>query len=278
MLKIQKFASDRSVVFVLSGRIETEKVRQLDTLGMKRTLVVLAAVLFTSCAQVATVRNIEPRAPTTANISDRSFPTEREARQDPEAALSQNLEIAATAWADLTRNPSNDRAVQVYNCSVGRIASLLQSTGKLPRAGAVTVGTGASAYKLTFTSDVKDFADPQTSHFIPADELAISGKYYTRRIRREEEGMEEVHRILLLNLTRAIAKGPVSGAYESEGLRSRQTARSSVFANFSRFCDIPRNWTAIAGPLAHALSVFQSGPTSRLRQQSSNNRNFGVEF
>jgi hypothetical protein len=49
----------------------------------------------------------------------------------------------------------------------------------------VTLGTGASAYKLTFTSDVKDFADPQTSHFIPADELAISGKYYTRRIRRE---------------------------------------------------------------------------------------------
>jgi hypothetical protein len=34
----------------------------------------------------------------------------------------------------------------------------------------VTVGTGAIAYKLTFTSDVKDFADPQTSHFIPADD------------------------------------------------------------------------------------------------------------
>ena len=155
---------------------------------MKGVLVALAAVLLTSCAQVATVRNIEPRAPSTASISAHSFPTEREARQDPEAALSQNLEMSATAWADLARDPSNDRALRVYNYSVGRIVSLLQSTGKLPRAGAMTIGTGASAYKLTFRSDAKDFADPQTSHFIPADELAISGKVYTQRIRREGIG------------------------------------------------------------------------------------------
>ena len=32
MLKIQRFASDDSVVFVLSGRIETEHVTQLDSL------------------------------------------------------------------------------------------------------------------------------------------------------------------------------------------------------------------------------------------------------
>jgi pimeloyl-ACP methyl ester carboxylesterase len=156
---------------------------------MKRVIsVTLAAVLFTSCAQLATVRNIEPRAPSTASVSARSFPTEREARLDPEAALSRSLEIAATAWADLARDPSNDRAVQVYNYSVGRIVSLLQSTGKLPRSGAVTIATGVRPYTLTFASDVKDFADPQTCHFIPADELAISGKDYTQRIRREGIG------------------------------------------------------------------------------------------
>jgi hypothetical protein len=148
----------------------------------------LAAVLFAGCSQLATVRNVEPRAPSTASFSARSFPTEREARQDPEAALSEDVGIAATAWADLARDPPDDRAVEVYNYSVGRIASLLQSTGKLPRSGAVTIGTGASAYELTFTSDVKDFADPQSSHFIPADELAISGKYYIGRIRREGIG------------------------------------------------------------------------------------------
>ncbi len=122
--------------------------------------VALAAVLFTSCAQLATVRNVEPRAPSTASVSARSFPTEREARQDAEAALSQNLEIAASAWANLSRGPSNDRTVQVYNYSVGRVVSLLQSTGKLSRAGSVTIGTGVRAYELRFTSDTKSFADP----------------------------------------------------------------------------------------------------------------------
>jgi hypothetical protein len=44
------------------------------------------------------------------------------------------------------------------------------------------------AYKLTFTSDVEAFADPEACHFIPADELAFSGKDYTQRIRREGIG------------------------------------------------------------------------------------------
>jgi pimeloyl-ACP methyl ester carboxylesterase len=178
----------------------TENVIRWESLSIKGTLVAIAIVLFTSCAQVATVRNVEPRAPTAlskrqarrtgsvGNISAPSFPTKRDARQDPETALSQTLEIAAKAWADLTRDPSNDRAVQVYNYAVGRITSLLQSTGKLPRAGAVSIGGGASAYHLTFSSEVRDFADPRTAHFIPADELAISGKYYTQRIRRDGIG------------------------------------------------------------------------------------------
>jgi pimeloyl-ACP methyl ester carboxylesterase len=156
--------------------------------NMKRVILVAIVAGFTSCAQVATVTNVEPHAPSTASISAHRFPTERETKQDPEAALSQNLEIAAAAWADLARNPSNDRAVQAYNYSVGRIVSMVQSTGKLAHAGPVVVGTGPGTYKLTFMSDVKDFADPQSSHFIPADELAISGRYYTQRIRRDGIG------------------------------------------------------------------------------------------
>jgi pimeloyl-ACP methyl ester carboxylesterase len=156
---------------------------------MKRVIAVtLAAVLLTSCAQLATIRNVEPRAPSIASVSARSFPTERASRQDPEAALAHDLETAATAWADLERDKSNGRALQVYNYSVGRIVSLLQSTGKLSDAGSVTISTGARGYKLAFRSEVKDFADTQSCHFIPADELAISGKDYTQRIQREGIG------------------------------------------------------------------------------------------
>jgi pimeloyl-ACP methyl ester carboxylesterase len=189
-----------SVLSISSCRTETKNVIQWESLSIKGALVAIAIVLFTSCAQVATVRNVEPGAPTAlskhqarrtgsvGNISAPNFPTNRDARQDPETALSQTVEIAAKAWADLTRDPSNDRAVQVYDYAVGRITSLLQSTGKLPRAGAASIGAGASTYHLTFSSEVRDFADPQTAHFIPADELAISGKYYTQRIRRDGIG------------------------------------------------------------------------------------------
>ena len=148
----------------------------------------LAAVLLTSCAQLATIRNVEPPAPSVASVSALSFPTERASRQDPEAALSHDLETAATTWAALGRDPSNGGAVQVYNYSVARIVSLLQSTGKLSQAGSVTISTGARGYKLVFTSDVKDFADTQSCDFIPADELAISGKDYAQRIRRNGIG------------------------------------------------------------------------------------------
>src|SRR5260370_6894447 len=128
-------------------------------MSIKGALVDIAIVLFTSCAQVATVRNVEPRTPSVRNISAPSFPTKRDARQNPETALAQTLEIAAQAWADLTRDPSNDRAVQVYNYSVGRITSLLQSTAKLPPAAALPTVPAPTPHPPPFPTDVKDFAD-----------------------------------------------------------------------------------------------------------------------
>jgi pimeloyl-ACP methyl ester carboxylesterase len=147
----------------------------------------LAAVLFSACAQLATVKNVEPLPPTGGTIAG-GFPTEREARQDPEAALSRDLDICSKAWSDLKRDPSNSGALQLYNYSVARIVSLLQATGKLERAGSVTIGTGAKAYRLTFGSDIKFVSDPRNCHFVPADELAISGKDYTNRVRTDGIG------------------------------------------------------------------------------------------
>jgi pimeloyl-ACP methyl ester carboxylesterase len=180
MPEIKKFVGRASLGFLLSDQVETVPAKWRH---LKRFSVAIIAVLFTSCAQVATVKEIEPSVPGTG-VSSASFPAEREERRDPNAALSQNLEIAAAAWADLLRNPSNQGAVQAYNYSLGRIISLLQATGKLSHTEPVTVGTYPRNYELTFASDVGDFADPKTARFIPADELAISGTYYKQRIRR----------------------------------------------------------------------------------------------
>src|SRR5271170_212712 len=148
----------------------------------------LAAVLFSACAQIATIKNAQPVPPAGETTPSGSFPTENEARRDPQSALYRDLDIASRAWAELSRNPSNSSARLQYNYAVARIVSLLQATGKMERAGAVTIGTGAQVFRLTFTSDLKAFADPRNCRFVPADELAISGTYYQQRVRREGIG------------------------------------------------------------------------------------------
>src|SRR5580704_16691112 len=128
----------------------------LSSLGA--SMVLIATFLFSACAQLATVKNVEPLPPAEGTTSAGNVSTEGEARRDPEAALSRDLDICSKAWSDLKRDPADSGARQLYNYSVARIVSLLQATGKLERAGSVTIGTGANAYKLTFTSDLKAFA------------------------------------------------------------------------------------------------------------------------
>ena len=65
------------------------------------------AVLISACAQLATVKNVEPLPPAEGTISGGSFQTEKEARRDPEAALSRNLNIGSKAWSELKRNPAD---------------------------------------------------------------------------------------------------------------------------------------------------------------------------
>jgi hypothetical protein len=156
--------------------------------GNKERLI-LPAVLFvflSACSQLATIKNVTPVAPVATGSGSPASETEQ--KQNPEAALASDLDVAAKAWADLKRNPADTQAKQLYNYSVARVVSLFQSTGKLPKAGTITAGTGSRAYRLTYTSDVKAFADPAQSHFVPADELAVSGKDFSDRVRRQGIG------------------------------------------------------------------------------------------
>jgi pimeloyl-ACP methyl ester carboxylesterase len=141
-----------------------------------------------ACAQVATVKNVTPVPPSAAAVSGAHAASARDEERSPEVALSQDLNVAARAWAALKRDPGNARSRQLYNYSVGRVVSLLQDTWKLPDAGAVTIRTGSSAYHLTFSSDIKLFDNPHQCHFIPADELALSGKDYDGRVCRDGVG------------------------------------------------------------------------------------------
>ena len=140
-------------------------------------------VFLSACSQLATVKNVTPTPP-----SGSSLASEGEADRNPESALSRDLDVAARAWAELKRDPANLQARQLYNFSVSRVISLIQTTGKLPRAGSVTIGTGSKAYLLTYGSDIKFVADPRNCHLIPADELAIAGTDYANRVYRDGIG------------------------------------------------------------------------------------------
>lgn len=156
---------------------------------MKRVIsAAVVAVLLSACAQLATIRNLKPVPPVVGTISSANLPTEKDQRADPETALSRYVAISAGAWADLKREPSNQGALQLYNYSVSRVVSLVQETRKLPRDGAVTIGTGPSAYELTYGSDIKFVADLRNCHFIPCDELSLSGSDYADRVRQEGIG------------------------------------------------------------------------------------------
>ena len=148
----------------------------------------IAALLFSGCAQLSTLKNVEPAAPSIGKISPAGLPTERLQRADPEAALSRYLAIAAKALADLRREPSNTAALQLYSYSVGRVVSLVQKTGKLPYVGAAVIGTDPTSFKLTYHSDVKSVADPRNVLLVPADEVRIAGKDYSSRVRRNGIG------------------------------------------------------------------------------------------
>jgi pimeloyl-ACP methyl ester carboxylesterase len=80
------------------------------------------------------------------------------------------------------------RMLRRKNYTTTRVVSLLQFTNKLPRSGAITIGTGSNSYRLTVGTDVKYVVDPRDCQFVPADELAISGKDYSSRVRRDGIG------------------------------------------------------------------------------------------
>jgi pimeloyl-ACP methyl ester carboxylesterase len=156
-------------------------------IGELRILGLAGILIFQcSCSQLATIKNVTPvppGGPTTSGIA-----TQVEQRSNPEAALSRDLAVAAGSWAELKRNPANAQAKELYNYSTARVVSLLEFTNKLPYAGPTTIGTGSDSYRLTVGSDIKYVVDPRNCHFVPADELAISGKDYSSRVHRDGIG------------------------------------------------------------------------------------------
>jgi hypothetical protein len=95
--------------------------------------------------------------------------------------------LQRTGWLPATTvGPSRSAAVLASFSGSASCRLILgwQATGKPPQAGAVTIDAGPRSYRLSFESDIKFVAGSHDTHFIPADELAVAGKYYSYRVRR----------------------------------------------------------------------------------------------
>jgi pimeloyl-ACP methyl ester carboxylesterase len=181
-----RFDLKHSVV-ILRSQVRAGRSSQIGLLVRNLALAGIFIFQF-ACSQLATIKNATPVPPSAGAGRASGIASTEEQRSNPEVALSRDLEVAARSWMELKRNPANIQAEELYNYSTGRAVSLLQTTGKLPRAGAVRIGAGPNVYLLTYGSDIKYVADPRNVHFVPADELAISGKNYSSRVRRNGIG------------------------------------------------------------------------------------------
>jgi pimeloyl-ACP methyl ester carboxylesterase len=185
----KRTANARKFVFIRGSYVVASEPALKQTALIIKSLSLAAVFVYQfGCTQLAIVKNVRPTPPSVAASNVSGLATREEQQRNPEAVLSRDLDVAARSWAELKRNPANTQAVQLYNYSTARAVSLLQSTGKLPHAGSTRIGTGSNVYRLTYGSDIKYVADPRNVHFVPADELAISGKDYSSRAHRDGIG------------------------------------------------------------------------------------------
>lgn len=133
----------------------------------------ILALAFASCAQYATVSEIQPRR---AGFTARA--------EAPLAALDRSLTAAETAWRQLQADPANTEARRDYNFAVARLCGTLRESGLAPWKAPLRVG----ARTLAWQRDPRPEWNPARYELIPADQLKIDGTYVEQRETREGLG------------------------------------------------------------------------------------------
>jgi pimeloyl-ACP methyl ester carboxylesterase len=152
-------------------------------------------VLFSSCAQYATVSERKPRFhPIRATLSS-LVSVEREianalrtGRRDPLASLGSYLAAAEAAAAELGRNPKDEAARADYNFAVARIITTIRD-GKLdPWSQPLRVPSAGGEYVLGFRHDKRKAWNPALYTLTPADQFDVKGTYVRQHNRKEGVG------------------------------------------------------------------------------------------
>jgi pimeloyl-ACP methyl ester carboxylesterase len=149
----------------------------------------VAALILSSCAQIATVKQTTPHfAPvgiqgSELNAADRQLQgAEKLVRSDPLRALGGYLASAHSAYDQLDRHPSDKAARDLYNFAVARCLEVIERTPLNPWNKPLTVPSPDGAYLLTSARHRGADRDPANYNIIPADSIVIGGTYFEERV------------------------------------------------------------------------------------------------
>ena len=129
---------------------------------MKHFFNLLGALAFTSCAHLATIKEVRPEPLGSNDVAE----------NDPRVSLEHHITLAEEAWHKLARNPSDDQARHEYNFAVARICGSLRQSDLTPWAAPVNLASHTLAWKRNPHPGM----NPAEIEFIPADQLEIHGK------------------------------------------------------------------------------------------------------
>ena len=151
----------------------------------KNSFVALLLFDWCGCAQLATVKKVEPRIPAiAASEGELTLAKEHLAtgeRAQPLVALGDDISTAKTSLDVLEQRPNDSTAQNMYNFSVARAVENIERAKIQPWRQPVNVVTDKGNYILTSPKPVDQDHDPSRYDLIPADTLTIGGKFLPTR-------------------------------------------------------------------------------------------------
>ena len=153
------------------------------------------ALLFTSCAEYATVTGRKPvfksfqsSAGTISSFERQLAKAGAAGKRDPFASLGDYLETARSAEDYLRKNPNDREARDSYNFAVARIFSCLRNSKNDPWAQPLRVPSDSGEFILDHRRDKRKAWYPGLYNFTPADEIEAKGIYVTDQMYKDGLG------------------------------------------------------------------------------------------
>jgi len=147
---------------------------------MKLSILAINGLILCGCAHLATVKTTRAPIPVAAGNEQqraREYLVAAE-RQQPFAALGNDLSAAKLSLKVLEQRPSDASAKSIYNFSVARVVENVERANLQPWRQSSQVATDQGSYLLTTPKAVDPDHDPSRYDLFPADTLKIGGTFF----------------------------------------------------------------------------------------------------